>query len=326
MYQPTHLAPQHRRRFFCSTPFMSALVVIVALMVLVGSIIFINHSRQNAAQQQALAAAWQEIGQRTVVLTSAGKKDMHASPAQIRSWAQLQPAAPQNGKPQYQAYFQENLLAKWVQESAKTLEVTPKNGKREVDASGHLVRLLQDPVSGMKVSNTSECVKTLINLLKQGKPEAKADLKVAPAPGGFDDTVVVAPPLAYQANPAERWVDVNLSTHTTAVYQGNQPIFGPVPVINGHPNGPTRQGIFKVYIKLEQQVMRGVGWDGQPYAEAAPWIAYFNGNYALHGAPWRQTFVWNPDAGSHGCINMSVDDAKQIFDLVNIGTTVVVHE
>ena len=70
--------------------------------------------------------------------------------------------------------------------------------------------------------------------------------------------------------------------------------------------------------------MTGVGFDG-PYSEPANYIQYFHKGFALHPAPWRTSFVYTPDTGSHGCVNMRPDDAKWLWDWADTNTTVVSH-
>ena len=66
--------------------------------------------------------------------------------------------------------------------------------------------------------------------------------------------------------------------------------------------------------------------DGTKYeTEGVPWVTYFTGSYAMHGAPWRSSFGWSGYGGSHGCVNMPVDAAKFIYDWTDMGDTVVVH-
>ncbi|MCI6556985.1 L,D-transpeptidase, partial [Schaalia hyovaginalis] len=63
-----------------------------------------------------------------------------------------------------------------------------------------------------------------------------------------------------------------------------------------------------------------------PYvAPNVPWVTYFTGSYAMHGAPWLSSFGWSGPEGSHGCLNMPVSAAKVVFDWADIGTTVVSH-
>ena len=53
-----------------------------------------------------------------------------------------------------------------------------------------------------------------------------------------------------------------------------------------------------------------------------PWVTYFHRGYALHDTPWRSSFGYS---GSHGCVNLPVSVAKQVYDFAPLGTPVVVH-
>jgi hypothetical protein len=70
-----------------------------------------------------------------------------------------------------------------------------------------------------------------------------------------------------------------------------------------------------------------------------PYIEYFNGGYALHGAFWHAVFGY---VKSHGCVNLAPWDAKSLFGWTDPqlppgwhaafatkdqpGTRVIVHE
>ena len=71
--------------------------------------------------------------------------------------------------------------------------------------------------------------------------------------------------------------------------------------------------------------MRGNNADGTKYETPdVPWILYFHGGYATHGAYWRSSFGYDAGAGgSHGCVNMPVDSAKNLYDWANVGTKVI---
>jgi lipoprotein-anchoring transpeptidase ErfK/SrfK len=53
-----------------------------------------------------------------------------------------------------------------------------------------------------------------------------------------------------------------------------------------------------------------VASDGPYSIEDVPWIMYFSGSYALHGAFWHSEFGRTK---SHGCVNLSPEDARRIF-------------
>lgn len=120
----------------------------------------------------------------------------------------------------------------------------------------------------------------------------------------------------------ERWIDVNLATYTLTAYVGTEAVMQSSVVI-GASVSPTVQGEFHVYWKLDKQTMEGTGWDGTPYRqEDVPWVMYFFEDYAIHGAYWRNGFGY---AASHGCVNLPVDFARQLYEWAPYGTRVVVH-
>jgi len=55
---------------------------------------------------------------------------------------------------------------------------------------------------------------------------------------------------------------------------------------------------------------------------AAPLLPSLFGDYALHGAPWRQT--WGVPQ-SNGCVSMPTPAAKFVYDWAPVGTPVTVH-
>jgi len=121
-----------------------------------------------------------------------------------------------------------------------------------------------------------------------------------------------------------KWIDIDLTAHTVTAYEGTTKVFGPVLMTSGSEQHPSDVGTFYVYIKYDTQTMEGGSKaDGTYYrTENVPWVSYYYGSQAMHGAPWRATFG---GYGSHGCINMKVSDAKWIYDWAPLGTKVVVH-
>lgn len=128
----------------------------------------------------------------------------------------------------------------------------------------------------------------------------------------------------HRSHPAsgEFWIDINLSTYTLTAYVGTDIVLQSA-VVTGASVSPTAQGEFYVNWKLESQTMEGVGWDGTPYRqEGVPWVMYFFEDFAIHGAYWRNGFGY---AASHGCVNLPVDVAEQLYHMTPYGTRVIVH-
>jgi hypothetical protein len=67
--------------------------------------------------------------------------------------------------------------------------------------------------------------------------------------------------------------------------------------------------------------------NGEDYHD---WVSYwmpFNGGVGLHDATWRSSFGGSiyVGSGSHGCINMDYEPARQLFELTELGDAVVIH-
>jgi len=134
-------------------------------------------------------------------------------------------------------------------------------------------------------------------------------------------TPYVPPPTAAippsGGNPAERWIDVNLSAQSVTAYEGNTPMRTFI-VSTGLPNTPTVTGKFRIYVRYDSQTMSGPGY----YLPGVQWVQYFYQGYALHGTYWHNNFG---RPMSHGCINMTNADALWMYQWADYGTLVNVH-
>ena len=115
----------------------------------------------------------------------------------------------------------------------------------------------------------------------------------------------------------EKWVDVNVRTQTLIAYEGDRPVFATA-VSTGledrsdkEKDHHTPTGTWRIREKHIAATMDGdVASDGPYSIEDVPWIMYFNGSYALHGAFWHNQFGRTK---SHGCVNLAPLDAKALF-------------
>ena len=115
----------------------------------------------------------------------------------------------------------------------------------------------------------------------------------------------------------EKWIDVNLSTQTLVAYSGRTPVFR-ASVSTGTWRYPTVVGTFRVYVKYVSTRMRGPGYD----LPNVPYTMYFYRGYAIHGTYWHDNFG---TPMSHGCVNLSISDARWLFYWAPVGTKVVTH-
>ena len=83
--------------------------------------------------------------------------------------------------------------------------------------------------------------------------------------------------------------------------------------------------------KALDQTLKGLDYDedGEPDYESHVnyWIPFVGNLVALHDADWRSNFggtIYQGN-GSHGCVNLPVSKAAELYDLTKVGDVVVVH-
>jgi lipoprotein-anchoring transpeptidase ErfK/SrfK len=115
----------------------------------------------------------------------------------------------------------------------------------------------------------------------------------------------------------ERWIDVSLASQKVRAYEGSE-LVRTFTVSTGTYRTPTVTGQYKIWIKLKSDDMRGPGY----YLEDVPYVMYFYKGYGLHGTYWHNNFG---TPMSHGCVNLSIEDARWLFEFAEVGTLVNVH-
>jgi len=118
-----------------------------------------------------------------------------------------------------------------------------------------------------------------------------------------------------------KWIDVSINRQTITAYQGSTPLKS-VLVSTGVAWHPTPVGRYKVYMKIPSQTMSGGSGADAYYLPGVPWVMYFAGGNAIHGTYWHQNFG---TPMSHGCVNLTIADAKWFYEWAEMGTPVVTH-
>ena len=218
-------------------------------------------------------------------------------------------------------------VADWVNALAAKTDVKPENRVDNVDSAGNVLTVAREGKKGLKTNNTEQITKDVVAAMTDGKAYEGLFHYDDVEPGSETKQVAEGTEnLVYQAAEGEKWVDISLTDNSVTAYIGGKVAGGPFYMVPGAPETPTIVGTFHVYLKYDVQTMRGENADGTKYeTEGVPWVTYFSGGYAMHGAPWRSSFGWSGYGGSHGCVNMPVDAAKFIYDWTDMGDTVVVH-
>lgn len=114
-----------------------------------------------------------------------------------------------------------------------------------------------------------------------------------------------------------RWIEVDLAEQTLTAWQGDVAVLY-TSISSGLSGTPTVTGRYQIGTKYESQRMRGQDYD----IPNVPWVMYFYGSYAIHGAYWHNNFGVPM---SRGCVNASVGDAEFLYYWAPAGTEVWVH-
>ncbi|MCX4781169.1 L,D-transpeptidase family protein [Streptomyces sp. NBC_01264] len=106
---------------------------------------------------------------------------------------------------------------------------------------------------------------------------------------------------------------VDLERQLLWVQRGRTVVLPPVPVRTGRDEEETRRGWHEVYWRSEGHV-------STLYDSPMPYAQFFDGGQALHGRPGNLY----AHGGSAGCVNLTVPDARRLWDLLTEGDAVYV--
>lgn len=173
-----------------------------------------------------------------------------------------------------------------------------------VDTGGEVIKTLTEGQTGRSIGDTSGIAAAFAAQLADGN--GKYALTVAETPFATAKT--------------ERNIDVNLSAQTVTLYENGQ-VYQHWSMSSGKSGWETHTGEFRIGWKTALQDMGcapGYDW----CTKDVPWVAYFNGDEGFHGTYWHNNFG---TPMSHGCINLTVANAKLLYDWAYRGTPVSVH-
>jgi hypothetical protein len=130
--------------------------------------------------------------------------------------------------------------------------------------------------------------------------------------------VAAPPPVPVNVQENEHWIHVDLYSQTLVALAGSTPVYATL-VSSGKEaededkDHRTPPGEWNIREKHVTTTMDGDGTAAGdlPYSiEDVPYVMYFQGSYALHGAFWHRNYGVRM---SHGCINLAPLDARYLF-------------
>ena len=116
----------------------------------------------------------------------------------------------------------------------------------------------------------------------------------------------------------DNWIEIDLSEQVLYLHKGDKLAAG-FRISSGKRGTETNPGLFKVYSKYSKYTMSGVDY----YTENIPWVMFYHGEFSIHGAFWHDNFG---TPMSHGCVNMTVNDAEWVYNNIDKWSYVYIHE
>jgi len=166
--------------------------------------------------------------------------------------------------------------------------------------------------------------RTLLNPSEVPASEVPVPASEVPA-----DSTVLTPSAVQPAAEQTLRLLLSLSDRTVYVYRG-EVLETSYPVAIGRPGWETPTGEFEVFSQVVEP-----GWTNPITGESmAPgldnplgdrWIAFWTdglNSIGFHGTPNRDSVG---QAASHGCIRMYNEDVRELFEMVSLGTPVLVE-
>ncbi len=124
--------------------------------------------------------------------------------------------------------------------------------------------------------------------------------------------------------PCNTYVDVDLTNQTvTYIVNGVAVMSSPCVTGDTSKKRSTPTGTYAVFGHVNGTYLTGPTWHNW----VDYWMPFTRGGCGLHDATWRRKFggeIYKTN-GSHGCVNLPHDFAKELFNVVTIGTVVKVH-
>lgn len=129
------------------------------------------------------------------------------------------------------------------------------------------------------------------------------------------------------------YIDVDLSQqHIWCVINGTVALETDVVTGEPIPEKITPEGVYSILEKTMNTVLVGeIQADGEPEyrTHVDYWMRVTWTGIGFHDATWQSAFGGTlnqiPDVGSHGCINMPLDKAAELYNMIEVGTPVVIH-
>lgn len=202
----------------------------------------------------------------------------------------------------------EEAIADYVVSLAKSYDTLGKE-RYFMTTTGKRVKVIGGDY-GWKI-NVQDEIGELIKLIRQGKPAKRVPLYAKEALKHGNNDI------------GTTYVEINLSKQYIWFYkEGKLVVKGDIVTGNLRNHWDTPEGTYTLDYKKSNAVLRGPG-----YASPVKYWMPFNGGIGLHDASWRSSFggeIYRTN-GSHGCVNLPIQVASNIFANIEAGIPVICY-
>lgn len=131
-----------------------------------------------------------------------------------------------------------------------------------------------------------------------------------------------------------RYIDVDRTEQHARFYGDDGSIIWEADIVTGQPSEghDTPAGVWSITSREHGDInLRGpIQEDGEPEwdSHVQYWMGVVGNAVGFHNAPWRSQFggkiyTWY---GSHGCINLSMERADALYNVIQVGDVCIVHD
>ena len=134
----------------------------------------------------------------------------------------------------------------------------------------------------------------------------------------------------YSLDIGNTYIDIDISKQKLIYFRNGKNVFSTDVVTGCRNNGTTTPtGLFSVLNKSRNTVLKGRNSNGSEYSSFVNyWMAFLGSSYGMHDATWRSSFggdIWITN-GSHGCVNIPLENMPKLYEMVDYNTPVVIYE
>lgn len=121
----------------------------------------------------------------------------------------------------------------------------------------------------------------------------------------------------------EKYIDIDISSQKLVLFNKNNKKLN-TSIVSGSKinNTETPIGFYSIYSKEVNKTLKGDNYS----SFVNRWMPFYEG-YGIHDATWRNKFgdkIYKTN-GSHGCVNLPLEEASNLYDKVDVGTKVLIH-